>query len=544
MDEKIYVIGHKNPDTDSVCAAIAYAHLKKKSGHLDVVACSAGRINKETTFVLETFQAPAPLSLEDVDLRVRDLPIDSVPTIRDTLSLKEAWQIMQETRQKTLPVVDENGHLLGVVTIGDLSEAYFKTMGSDLFRALEVPLENVLSTLDGKLLTGDPKKSLKGAVYVGAMEIDTMDKVVPDKAIVLMGDRRQAQERALQHRLTALILTGGAVLDEPLLERARAMETAVFTVEYDTFTAARLLPMSIPVSSILTTRSPVAFHEDDLLQEVKQKMLENRFRNYPVLDDHGRVMGFISRYHLLKVGRKKLILVDHNEWGQAIQGAQQAEILEVVDHHRVGGIQTGEPIVFRTEPVGSTCTIIAKCYLDREIVPNKTMAGLMLSAILSDTVLFKSPTCTMKDREMAAYLEKLAEVDAMEYGRRMFQAGSDVADMSAEDIIESDFKAFDVGPYRIGIGQLSHMGTSDLDQLQKNLQKQMKQQQKQRGLHYLLLMLTDLLEESTRLFITGKHPERIAEAFDQPYQEGYVDLPRVLSRKKQIVPVLVRHLTK
>lgn len=541
MEDKIYVIGHKNPDTDSVCAAISFARLKERLGMKNVIACRAGKINKETEFVLSTFGVEPPLLLKDLHLRVKDLLGDSIPTVKPKASLQEAWEIMQEHKQKTLPVVEPGQRMVGMLTVGDLSEFYIENMADQDFGLLNVPVPNVLRTLGGKLLIGSMDQELKGAVYIGAMKHATLESYAIKGSIILIGDREVAQESALKQGASTLILTGGASLAPHLEALAREQNTLVISVPHDTFTATRLLPFSAPVEDVMKTEGIISFSEDDLISEVKKKMLDTRYRNYPVLDDLGNVVGLISRYHLLSLSRKKVILVDHNEFGQGVNGADQAQILEVIDHHRVGGIQTGEPILFRNEPVGSTCTIVAKCYRDYGIEPEKEIAGIMLGAILSDTVIFKSPTSTPTDQEMADYLAEIAGVNPREFGVRMFKAASNLAERKVDEIIQEDLKEFTMGDLRLGIGQFSVMGLEGLEELRGELNQKLEDFRSQRAMNYLLLMVTDLLEENTQLFISGQKPEEIAQAFGKPLDEDSIFLPGVLSRKKQIVPPLDKY---
>ncbi|MEL1134779.1 putative manganese-dependent inorganic diphosphatase [Desulfitobacterium sp. THU1] len=541
MPEKIYVIGHRNPDTDSICAAISYARLKESLGMSRVIPCRAGKINRETEFVLNSFGVEAPLLLKDLHLRVKDLLSDPIPTVGPKTSLLEVWKIMQEKNQKTLPVVDNKEQMIGMITVGDLSGSYIENMADYDLSPLHVSVKNIVRSLNGSLLAGDEEQELSGKVYVGAMRHETLESYVGNGDIVLMGDRQKAQRIALSQGVSALILTGGATLTPELEDLAGQSNSVVISVPHDTFTAARLLPMTAPVQSAMKTEGIISFNEDDLISEVKEKMLQTRYRNYPVLDEQGKVVGLISRYHLLSLSRKKVILVDHNELGQAVVGTDQAQILEVVDHHRVGGIQTGEPILFRNEPVGSTCTIVAKCYRDWGIVPDKGIAGIMLGAILSDTVIFKSPTCTGRDKEIAAYLADLAGVDPKEFGVQMFKAASNLGELSVDELIEEDLKEFTMGDLRMGIGQFSVMGIEGLEQLRVELSQRLEELRSQRAMDYLMLMVTDLLEENTELFICSSQPEEIAKAFDKPLANGSIFLPGVLSRKKQIVPPLSKY---
>ncbi|MHB8124990.1 MAG: putative manganese-dependent inorganic diphosphatase [Desulfitobacteriaceae bacterium] len=540
MPEKIHVVGHKNPDTDSICSAIAFARLKERLGIEHVVSYRAGKLNRETEFVLDYFSVPVPEYLPDLHIRVNDLLTGGVPTVHPGTSLQEAWLALKEKAQKTLPVVDKANRMLGMITIDDIAETYIGTMGILDFGALQVAVKNVVQTLKGTLLAGDEDEELRGRVYVGAMHHQTLLEVVEPGNILILGNRPETQKTAIRLGVSALILTGGAVLAEDLLQEAKRKQLIVISVKMDTFTAARLLPMSIPIESIMKTEEIIWFHDDELISEVKKKMLETRYRNYPVLDDEDRVVGLISRYDLLSMSRKKVILVDHNEWGHAVTGADQAQILEIIDHHRVGGIQTGEPIVFRNEPVGATGTLVCQCYRERGLTPEKEIAGILLAAILSDTVLFKSPTCTEIDRETAVYLESICDVNAISFGTEMFMASSNIIDHTSQELIEKDLKTFSLGGEKVGIGQVSVMGSEGLNKIREDLKQQLELLRVRQGMRYLLLMITDLLTESTELFVTGKDPEEVAKAFGKTLHKGSINLPGVLSRKKQVVPPLSR----
>jgi manganese-dependent inorganic pyrophosphatase len=451
MSKHIFVVGHKNPDTDSICSAIAYAGLKQNQG-LTVKPYRAGNINRETRFVLDYFKVDEPEFLADLHIRVKDLLDGENVVIGPEMPLREAWMLMRAKKIKTLPVVDKGRHLLGLVTSGDLADKYLAELGGYVHTELAAASEKLVKTLSD--------------------------------------------------------LT------------------------------------SMPVSSIMKTSDLVHFHDDDLLEEVKKVMLESRFRNYPVVDEQHRIVGEISRYHLLGYSKKKVILVDHNEFSQSVDGAQKAEVIEVVDHHRVGGIQTGEPIMFRNEPVGSTCTLVAKAYFEHGVELKPEIAGILCAGILSDTVVFKSPTCTQTDRNVAERLAGIAGINPVEFGVAMFKEGSFLSGSTPADILNTDFKEFEMGDLQIGIGQVSVMSTDEVKALKNLLFTEMESTRKARRLDYVLLMVSDLLQESTDLFINGSEPEEIGKAFGVEVEANSAYLPGVLSRKKQVVPPLMKYFTK
>mgnify|MGYP001081657382 CR=1 FL=1 len=540
MDKPVYVIGHKNPDTDSICAAIAYSNLKQQLGY-NTVPARAGAINRETQFVLNYFNVPQPYLLADLRTRVKDLLTGLNVTVRPEIPLREAWLLMRSQGVKTLPVVDKADHLLGLVTGGDLADKYLIDLGEQDFGEMHVTVGNVARTLSGTLIIGEPETELKGKVVIGAMHSDTMVQYLAPGCVVLVGDREKGQIAALEAGACCLVITGGAKPSPVVEVEAKNRGAVVISVPMDTFTAARMILMSVPVGSIMRTRDLMVFEEDDLLAEVKKVMLETRFRNYPVVDEQNRVVGEIARYHLLGFSKKKVILVDHNELSQGVDGMEEAQILEVVDHHRVGGIQTGEPILFRNEPVGSTCTLAAKAYFEYGIAPSREMAGIMCAAILSDTVIFKSPTCTQVDRDMAARLGKIAGIDPVEFGAAMFKEASSLSGRTPQEILQTDFKESPIGDLRMGIGQVSVIGTGGIAEMKHDLLAEMESLRQSGDFDYVLLMVTDLLDEGTNLLIKGSDPEEIGKAFKVDVVDNQAYLPGVLSRKKQVVPPLVKH---
>lgn len=539
MTKPIYIVGHKNPDTDSVCAAIAYANLKQELGY-HVVACRAGDINRETGFVLEYFGIENPYLLSDLHCRVKDLLNGTNVVINPEIPILEAWLTMRSHEIKTLSVVDQNNHLLGLVTAGDLAEKFLADLGERNLTDMQVSVKNVLTTLNGTLTYGSAEIELRGKIVIWSGDEDGSGN---PGCFALVGNDRIEQGAALRGGAACLILTGGAELSDDLQDQVKATGVVVITVPVDIFTAARLILTSIPVGSIMITENLLHFHEDDLVDEAKKSMLETRFRSYPVVDEQNRVLGTISRYHLLGYSRKKVILVDHNELSQSVKGAEEAQIIEVLDHHKVGGVQTGEPILFRNEPVGATCTLVAKAYFENGISLSREMAGLLCAGILSDTVLFKSPTSTPSDREVAERLAKIARIELQEFGIDMLKKGSALSGLTPWEVLSRDFKEFRAGKARIGIGQVNAMGFDEVAPMKQDLLKEMEVLRQKTGLDYCLLMVTDLLTEATGLLIKGDKPNLIGEAFKGEVIDNEICLPDVLSRKKQVVPPLVKYFS-
>lgn len=542
VEDIIYVVGHKNPDTDSICSAIAYADLKKRlGGGVRVVPARIGEINRETEFVLSTFKLPVPMVLDTLKLQVQDLHLDRAITVSPEISVKTAWSLMQKHNAKTLPVIDDNGHLIGITTLSDITSKYMDMVDTNLLGVSDTPLQNVLETINARLLIGRATDfSPLGKILVAAMTPDRMAHWVDKNDIVITGNRLENQIEALKLGANCLIITGGAAEEMPELKRlAEENRSLVLVTPFDTFTTARLIPQSIPVKYLMTTRDLVAFNRDDFLDDIKDAMLSTRYRSYPVVDDENHVHGVVARYHLISQRKKKVILVDHNERSQCISTIDEAEILEIIDHHRVGDIQTGKPIFFKNEPLGSTSTIIGNLFFENGIRPSRSIAGILCSAILSDTLKFRSPTCTYTDIRMAERLAELAGIkDIDDYARQMFQAGSMLVGKTSEEIFTRDFKAYELGKYKIGISQINVYGSEFGADMKTEVLGFMERYCASNGFDLLILMLTDMMKESTELLFTGENRELVSIAFEAQPKDNTLILPGTLSRKKQVVPLL------
>ncbi|MDE5574678.1 MAG: putative manganese-dependent inorganic diphosphatase, partial [Bacteroidales bacterium] len=451
----IYAIGHRNPDTDSICAAISYAHLKTELG-MNVVPARAGSINRETAFALQYFHAEAPILLSDVYPRVADVSMPWDLTINERQNLRELAQIMCRDGVKSIPVVNDNRDLVGMVTVSDVAKRYFEDIGMQSFADVKVSLRELAHVCDAAVETGEERMDeiVSGEVRIAAGSLQTVQNSVKPEDVILVGDRvTEILMACIEGGATCLLLTGDSKPDAEVMEAAVAKKVVILSAPYDTYTCARLINQCVPVSSIMQTEV-VRFKPSEMLSDIKGVMEKHRHRYYPVVENN-KLVGIVSSESAMVPEKTKLILVDHNERSQAVEGVEMAKIVEIIDHHRLGGIQTNDPIFTRQDPVGCTCTIVADMHLHRQVAIPPKIAGLMLSAILSDTVLFKSPTCTEHDREMAQYLSKIAGVDVQEYGMELLKAGSDIGNMTTEEIAKNDMKEFLIGRYRISISQCS-----------------------------------------------------------------------------------------
>lgn len=543
MTERIYITGHRNPDTDSICASIAYAELKKRLG-IAAVPVRIGDINRETEFVLNYFKVKIPDYLYSVKTQVCDLDIDEISSVSADISIKTAWSIMQKSNVKVLPVTSGSGKLLGIVTLSDITESYMNALNSNILLAGNTPLQNIVDTLNAKLINGcDDDFRQTGKVVIAAMEPGSMQPFIEKGDIVLVGDRKDAQIKAVEIEASCIILTCNGQIGKDVLELAKKNKCIVMETGYDTFTTARLINQSIPISLIMTQKDMVFFHINDYIDSIKDRMLKTRYRSYPVVDDNGCIKGFVSRYHLISQKRKKIILVDHNEKAQTIDGIEQAEILEIIDHHRLGDIQTGYPVYIRNEIVGSTSTLIANMYFENGIKPSKEMAGILCAAIISDTIKFKSPTNTYTDISMVSKLAKIAEMDIDEFSAQMFRAGSTLTGMSPREILGNDFKDYVINNNKIGIGQISLFNLQDLQELKSKLLEYMNSHFSSDGYRLLLLMVTDIINEGSYLLFAGDKGELVSKAFGVEPNESSVYLQGVVSRKKQVVPQLANAIS-
>ena len=544
MKDIIYVTGHKNPDSDSICAAYAYAEFKNKIGDVETVACRLGNPNQETQYILDYFNAEAPRLLKTVKLKVEDLQFDNISPVSPEISLKTAWSIMRDKNIKTLPVADENDHLLGVLAVSNLTSCYMDIWDNRILAKSNTTLDNIIDTLSAKVSYVNEKVThFPGKIVVTAMQPDTMSGHIDEGDIAIVGDREEAQAALIKLNISLMIVTGGYAPSEKIVSLAKEHGVTIIVTQHDSFTASRLIVQSIPVGYVMVKENIVSFTTDDLVDDIKGIMTETRFRSYPVLDQNGRVVGTVSRYHLISNHKKKVIQVDHNERGQSVDGLEDAEVLEIIDHHRVADIQTSNPIFFRNEPIGSTSTIVAKCFFERGLTPSKTAAGLLCSAIISDTLLFRSPTCTPQDEEICRKLAEIADINIEEFAKEMFKAGTSLKGKTVEQIFNSDFKPFTIEDTKVGIAQVNTMDIEGFMPLKEEMLNYMDQKAKEAGLDMVMLLLTDILNEGSEILVTGNKPEIVEKAFNVTLKDKGAFLPGVLSRKKQVVPPVTNVIT-
>ena len=542
--KRIYIIGHKNPDTDSICSAIAYADIKNRTEKHEYVPKRAGQINEETEFVLSYFDIYAPRYLQDVGTQVKEMDIHYTEEARKSISVKKAYKLMRESGAVTLPVTDEEGHLEGLITIGDIARSYMDDSDSTAIAASNTQYENIAETLNGEVIVGDPKGYVeKGKVIIGAANPDKMEKYINKGDMVIVGDRSEDHLCALEQEASCLIAGLNAKVSPMMLRIAKENKCTIISTPYDTLTIAKFINQSIPVEHLMKTENLITFRTDDLTDDIREIMGQNRHRDFPVLDKKGIYIGTVSRRNLINIRKKLIILVDHNEKSQAVDNIGEAEILEIIDHHRLGTLETFQPVMFRNEPVGATGTIMYQIYCEKQLKIAPDIAGILCAAIISDTLMFRSPTCTEADVVAAKELAKIAGIDIEEFSAKMFRAGSNLENKEPEEIFYQDFKKFIVDDTTFGVGQINAMSAEELDSIKRKLLPNIERECGKNGIQIIYFMLTNIRDESTELLITGEGAQELIEtAFDVKKQGATFTLPGIVSRKKQLIPALMKVL--
>ena len=541
--EKIFVIGHKNPDTDSICSAIAYADIKNRTSQkVKYVAKRAGQINEETEYVLNRFGMQPPGYLSNIGTQVKDMDIRMSPDADKSMSLKNAWDLMMEKSIVSLPIRDKEGQLEGLITIGDIAKTYMDTTDSYLLSRAKTQYKRIAETIEGIVVEGNEHGYFaKGKVLVGTANPQMLKTYIEEDDLIIMGDREEDHLEAIEQNVSCIIVGMGIEVTEKVIKLAREKEIIIIMSPYDTFTIARLINQSIPVRYIMKTENLVTFNTEDFTDDIQNEMIKHRHRAFPVINKKGKCIGTISRRNFLDMHKKKVALVDHNEKDQAVDNIEKAEIVEIIDHHKLGSLETMTPISFRNQPVGCTATILYEMYGEQKLEISPTIAGLLCAAIISDTLMFRSPTCTLSDKMAAGALALIAGIDIEKFAREMFKAGSNLKDKAPEEIFFQDYKKFIAeGDISFGVGQISSMDSDELAEIKERLIPFMVSECGRHGVTRVYFMLTNIIEESTELLYYGDGSEEMAKtAFHMDPVDGTFDLKGVVSRKKQLIPALM-----
>ena len=536
----VYVIGHKNPDTDSICSAVAYAELKNLLHGGGYCAARAGQINQETQYVLNFFQAQAPIYVPDVMTDVSDIEIRKTQGVTGDISLKKAWNMMRALGVVTLPITD-NQRLQGLITIGDIANAYMDVYDNCILSVAGTPYKNILETLDAELLLGD-KNALydRGEVVIAAANPDVMEDYIHEGDMVILGNRYESQLCAIEMNAACIIVCMGAKVSKTIQKLAQEHNCSIIVTPHDTFTIARMFNQSMPISHFMKKDGLVTFKVTEKTEDIRGIMGQKRYRDFPILDLDGNYIGMISRRNLLNLRKRRLILVDHNEASQTVDGIAFADILEIIDHHRIGTLETLEPVYFRNQPVGCTATIIYQMYQENGVKISKKIAGLLMAAIISDTLMFRSPTCTSIDRMAAEKLSEICGVEIEEFAIDMFSAGSDMSSRTPKEIFNQDKKKFQVGDHSFIVAQINSMNAIELEEVKEKLVPYLSERFEGLGVEMCFVMLTNIVKEDTELLCFGEKAKDVARsAFQLSPDMEHIVLKGLVSRKKQLIPSIV-----
>ena len=552
-ERKVWVIGHKNPDTDSICAAITYSYLKNKVVENDCkkeyktiyVPKRAGSISAETMYVLNRFGVEEPDLVTDAGTQIKDIQIRKTEGVSSHISMKKAWEMMKILKVVTLPVVDKRNRLEGLIVTGDIAKSYMDVYDNSILSIARTQYRNIVETLGGKIITGNEHGYfIKGKVVVAVGTAEVLESSVESDDLVILADREESQLTCINANCSCIIVTGGVEVAAEVIEAANKKDVVIISTPYDSFTTARLINQSMPVKFFMTRKNIISFDLDDYVDDVKDTVSKIRHRDFPILDENQNYVGMFSRRNLMNVRKKQIILVDHNEKSQAVNNIEEAEILEIIDHHRIGSLETMSPVYFRNQPLGCTATIIYQMFLEKAVEIPKNMAGLLCSAIISDTLMFRSPTCTPLDKDTALRLAEIAEVDVEQLAEEMFNAGSNFASKTEEEILNQDFKIFHSGEIDFGVSQISAMSKLELEKVQDRITPKLSEMLVEKKLDMMFVMLTDIFNESTYLIYEGEDAaETAAKAYECAASRDGLMLKGVVSRKKQLIPALIGALT-
>ena len=539
---KVVVIGHRNPDTDSICSAIAYAELKNQTSSLVCEPRRAGRMNQETEFVLKKFGVTPPRMCTDVNPKIRDVDYREMPGIPGSTSLRKAWQIMRDQQIDTLPITSADNELEGIITVKDIATANMDVFDTGVLATSRTTYKNILETLGGTMVVGNENAvCTTGHIKIGTATPEMLENNVEKGDIVILTNRYESQLCAIEKEASLLIICNGAKVGRTIQRIAEETGVAIMTAPCDTYAAGKLMSQCAPISYYMTRDDIMKFTLVTPVADVTRVMAKVRHRYFPILDEDGKYCGMVSRRNIIALRKRRIILVDHNEATQAVEGFDQAEILEIIDHHRIGSLETSGPVYFRNQPVGCTATIITQMYDENggEIRPQ--IAGLLLAAILSDTLVFRSPTCTPVDVSTAHRLAKIAGVEIDAFASEMFEAGEKLDGKTPEEVFLQDFKVFMCGDVRFGVAQGSYMTRKNLKAAQKLLTPYLPEACGKQNVEDLYMLLTDVPKEESVVICTGRHAdEMLRSGFEkEPEEDGSWVLPGVVSRKKQFIPALM-----
>lgn len=549
MDEnKVFVIGHRNPDTDSICSAICYAQLKHKIDGKEYIPARGGEINNETSFVLDYFGVEAPELMKNITTQVRDIEIRKTKGVTRNTSIRRAWQMMQDNDIVTVPIIDCNGSLEGLITVSDIAHNIMDVYEDTILSEGKTAYRNILDTINGKMIVGDPEGVFdSGKVLIGAGNPEQMESFIEKGDMVIVGNRYEAELCAIEAEAGCVLVCLGTKISKTIIRMAEEKGCKLIATPLDTYKVTSLIGQSLPIGHFMKRHNLTVFDVDDYIDEVSDVMSTKRYRDFPILGEDSKYIGMISRRNLLGSKGKKVILVDHNERNQCVEGIEHAEILEIIDHHRIGAVETIAPVFFRNQPLGCTSTIIYQMYKESGVKCDRATAGMLCSAIISDTLMFRSPTSTNVDKAAVEELAPIAGINVEEFAEKMFSAAGDLEGKAIEDIFYSDFKRFNAGDVFFGVGQIVSMNKTELQNLRQRMLPYLPVAMKEIGTDMMFFMLTNVLTEVTALICVGEGARQLViDAFNGKAkieeENGQILLPGVMSRKKQLIPSIITAL--
>lgn len=537
----IYVVGHKNPDTDSICSAIAYAYLKNQGLEKPIyIPARAGQINQETQHVLNAFHVEAPIYLHDVMTDARDIDMNDVEGVTEDVSLKKAWHLMRDRGDVTLPVLND-GKLSGIITIGDIANAYMDVYDNCILATAKTSYKNILETLNAKMVVGNEDAYFdKGEVVIATDNPDVLEDYIHEGDMVILGNRYETQLCAIEMGAACVVITMGAKVSKTIQHFAKEHNCILINTPYDSFTVARLINQSMSIGYFMKREKLTTFKVTDKTENIRAIMKKKRYHDFPVLDENDNYVGMISRRTLLNLRKKQLVLVDHNEASQTVDGIEFADILEIIDHHRIGTLETMSPVYFRNQPLGCTATIIYQMYQEQGVEIPKNIAGIMMAAIISDTLMFHSPTVTEVDKAAAEHLSQICGIEIEEFALDMFGAGSNLGDKEPEEIFNQDYKNFAVNGFNFGVGQINSMNSIELEEIKEKMVPYIEERLATLPVDMCFFMLTNIVYEKTELLCFGpRSKELVREAFRLSKSLHQFELKDLVSRKKQLIPAFV-----
>jgi len=540
MSRKVLVIGHKNPDSDSICSAIAYANLKNQLSKDEHIPKRAGDINDETKYALEKFHVETPDYIQDVGTQVRDIDIRKTEGVLNNISLKKAWSLMKDLKVATLPITNQK-RLEGLISVKDIATANMDIYDNKILATAKTSYKNIIETLNGTMIVGDENDMVEdGKILIAASNPDTLESFIDPGDIIILSNRYESQLCAIEMNAGCIIVCTGAPVSMTIKKQAKEKGCHIISTPYDTYIVARLINQSTPICYFMRKDNLITFETDDFTEDVKSVMAKVRHRDFPVLDVHGDYFGMISRRSLLDVQKKRIILVDHNEKSQAVDGLESAEITEIIDHHRLGTLETIAPVFFRNQPVGCTATIVYQMYLENRVEIKPDIAGLLCAAIITDTLMFRSPTCTEDDRKAADVLAVIAGIRIKEFAEELFHAGSNLKHKTPEEMLYQDFKTYSINGVSFAVGQNTFTNTAELQDAKVKLLSYLDTSFRRNDIDMLFIMLTNILDESSELLFFGEGAQAVAEtAMKVASNDSSLHLKGVVSRKKQLIPALM-----